>query len=85
MARGRGHRGRLLNQLSSVCHFMIGNYRFALNYGCVHPGMPLCRNQFRRSRDAPMLCAATDFARRTEQTLAGLFVKELTPVWRESP
>jgi len=34
---------------------LIGNYRFALDYGCVHPGMPLCRNQFRRSRDAPIV------------------------------
>ena len=26
----------------------------AHDYGCVHPGMPLGRNQFRRSRDAPI-------------------------------
>jgi len=40
-------------QLGSVCHLLIGNYRFAHDYGCTHPGMPLDRNRFRRSRDAP--------------------------------
>ena len=25
------------------------------DYGCTHPGMPLCRKQSRRSRDAPIL------------------------------
>ena len=32
---------------------MIGNYHFARDYGCVHPGMPLGRKHLRRSRDAP--------------------------------
>jgi len=44
-----------LIKLSSVCHLCIGNYTFALDYGCVHPGMPLSREHFRRSRDAPIL------------------------------
>src|SRR5213075_2732353 len=44
-----------LTKLSSVCHLCIGNYTFALDYGCVHPGMPLSRKHFRRSRDAPIL------------------------------
>jgi hypothetical protein len=26
---------------------------FASDYGCPHPGMPLCRNRSRRNRDAP--------------------------------
>ena len=43
-----------LIKLSSVCHLCIGNYTFALDYGCVHPGMPLSRKHFRRSRDAPI-------------------------------
>ena len=66
MARGPGHGGRLLNQLSSVCHFLIGNYRFAVDYGCLHPGMPLCRNQFRRSRDAPIFVRRKREPQRTE-------------------
>jgi hypothetical protein len=33
---------------------MIGNYHFASDYGCPHPGMPLCRNRSRRNRDAPI-------------------------------
>jgi hypothetical protein len=32
---------------------LIGNYHFAHDYGCVHPGMPLGRKHLRRSRDAP--------------------------------
>jgi hypothetical protein len=32
---------------------LVGNCCFALDYGCVHPGMPLGRKHFRRSRDAP--------------------------------
>jgi len=32
---------------------LIGNYHFARDYGCVHPGMPLGRKHLRRSRDAP--------------------------------
>ena len=44
-----------LIKLSSVCHLCIGNYTFALDCGCVHPGMPLSRKHFRRSRDAPIL------------------------------
>jgi hypothetical protein len=32
---------------------LIGNYVFARDHGCVHPGMPLCLTHFRRSRDAP--------------------------------
>ncbi len=43
-----------LTKLSSVCHLCIGNCVFARDYGCVHPGMPLNRKQFRRSRDAPI-------------------------------
>ena len=43
-------------QLGSVCQFLIvGNYGFAHDYGCMHPGMPPGRNHFRRSRDAPIL------------------------------
>jgi hypothetical protein len=42
-------------QLGSVCHLLIGNYHFAHDYGCTHPGMPPDRNRFRRSRDAPTL------------------------------
>jgi len=34
---------------------LIGNYHFAHDYGCVHPGMPLGRKHLRRSRDAPNL------------------------------
>jgi hypothetical protein len=34
---------------------LIGNYHFARDYGCVHPGMPLGRKHLRRSRDAPTL------------------------------
>jgi hypothetical protein len=34
---------------------LIGNYHFAHDYGCVHPGMPLGRKHLRRSRDAPTL------------------------------
>ena len=44
---------RLLNQLSSVCHLLIGNYQFARDYGCVHSGMPSGRKHPRRNRDAP--------------------------------
>ena len=43
-----------LTKLSSVCQFLVGNCCFALDFGCVHPGMPLNRKHFRRSRDAPM-------------------------------
>jgi hypothetical protein len=32
---------------------LIGNCVFAHDYGCMHSGMPLYRNHFRRSRDAP--------------------------------
>jgi hypothetical protein len=32
---------------------LIGNYHFAHDYGCVHPGMPPGRKHLRRSRDAP--------------------------------
>jgi len=32
------------------------------DYGCPHPGMPLCRKQSRRSRDAPMCGLAIDLA-----------------------
>jgi len=32
---------------------LIGNYHFARDYGCVHPGMPPGRKHLRRSRDAP--------------------------------
>jgi len=32
---------------------LVGNYHFAHDYGCVHPGMPLGRKHLRRSRDAP--------------------------------
>jgi hypothetical protein len=42
-------------QLGSVCHLLIGNYRFARDCGCVHPGMPLGRKHLRRSRDAPIV------------------------------
>jgi hypothetical protein len=41
---------------------LIGNYHFAHDYGCVHPGMPLGRKHLRRSRDAPtggMACKRT--------------------------
>jgi hypothetical protein len=34
---------------------LIGNYHFAHDCGCVHPGMPLGRKHLRRSRDAPIL------------------------------
>jgi len=52
-ARGPGRGGRLLNQLSSVCQLCVGTYRFARDYGCVHPGMPLRRKHLRRIRGAP--------------------------------
>ena len=52
-AHGRSRGGRLLNQLSSVCQFSIGNCCFARDHGCMRPGMPLGRKHFRRSRDAP--------------------------------
>ena len=52
-ARGPGRGGRLLNQLSSVCQLCVGTYRFARDYGCVHPGMPLDRKHLRRIRGAP--------------------------------
>jgi len=32
----------------------FGTYGFVSDYGCPHPGMPLCRKQSRRSRDAPI-------------------------------
>jgi len=51
--RGPGRGGRLLNQLSSVCQLCVGTYRFARDYGCVHPGMPLGRKHLRRNRGAP--------------------------------
>ena len=42
-------------QLGSVCQLLIvGNYGFAHDYGCMHPGMPPGRIHFRRSRDAPI-------------------------------
>jgi len=41
-------------QLGSVCHLLIGNYHFARDYGCVHPGMPSGRKHPRRNRDAPI-------------------------------
>jgi hypothetical protein len=34
---------------------LIGNYHFARDYGCVHPGMPLGRKHLRRNRDAPIV------------------------------
>ena len=52
-----------LIKLSSVCHLCIGNYTFALDYGCVHPGMPLSRKHFRRSRDAPILGESSGIVR----------------------
>ena len=52
-ARGPGCGGRLLNQLSSVCQLCVGTYRFARDYGCVHPGMPPDRKHLRRIRGAP--------------------------------
>jgi hypothetical protein len=54
---------------------MIGNYRFALDYGCVHPGMPLCRKQFRRSRDAPIFPQAMSPLEISESTWAGRLSK----------
>jgi hypothetical protein len=39
--------------LGSVCHLLIGTYRFARDHGCVHPDMPLGRKHLRRNRDAP--------------------------------
>jgi hypothetical protein len=51
---GKAAENGYLIKLSSVCHLCIGNYTFALDYGCVHPGMPLSRKHFRRSRDAPI-------------------------------
>jgi hypothetical protein len=56
-ARGPGRGGRLLNQLSSVCQLCVGTYRFARDYGCVHPGMPLGRKHLRRIRGAPTVAA----------------------------
>jgi hypothetical protein len=56
---------------------MIGNYRFALDYGCVHPGMPLCRKQFRRSRDAPIFPAGDEPAGNFGIDLGRSIVKEL--------
>ena len=45
-------------QLGSVCQLLIvGNYRFAHDYGCMHPGMPPGRIHSRRSRDAPIYTA----------------------------
>jgi len=44
---------------------LIGNYHFARDYGCVHPGMPLGRKHLRRSRDAPIV---------------GLACKDLLPI-----
>jgi hypothetical protein len=38
---------------------LIGNYHFALDYGCVHPGMPLGRKHLRRNRDAPIMGLAS--------------------------
>ena len=32
----------------------FGTYSFVSDYGCPHPGMPLCHKQSRRSRDAPI-------------------------------
>src|SRR5215813_6125970 len=52
-------------QLGSVCHLLIGTYRFARDFGCVHPGMPLGRKHLRRNRDAPT---------------GGLACKELLPL-----
>jgi hypothetical protein len=34
---------------------LIGNYHFAHDYRCEHPGMPLGRKHLRRNRDAPNL------------------------------
>ncbi len=41
-------------QLSSKSELRFGTYGFVSDYGCPHPGMPLCHKQSRRSRDAPM-------------------------------
>jgi len=40
---------------------MIGNYHFPGDYGCPAPGMPLCRKQSRRNRDAPMWSSFVEF------------------------
>ena len=40
---------------------MIGNYHFPSDYGCPAPGMPLCRKQSRRNRDAPMWSSFREF------------------------
>jgi hypothetical protein len=40
----------------------FGTYDFVSDYGCPHPGMPLCRKQSRRSRDAPIVEAGTNIA-----------------------
>ena len=41
--------------LSSKSELRFGTYDFVSDYGCPHPGMPLCRKQSRRSRDAPIV------------------------------
>jgi|SRR5580704_14835245 hypothetical protein len=40
---------------------MIGNYHFPGDYGCPAPGMPLCRKQSRRNRDAPIWSSFVEF------------------------
>jgi hypothetical protein len=71
---------------------LIGNYHFARDYGCVHPGMPSGRKHPRRNRDAPIhptrpLVAALGSEprftepRRLETPLnGGLALKELLPI-----
>ena len=44
-----------LVRLSSKRELRFGTYSFGRDYGCTHPGMPLCHKQSRRSRDAPNL------------------------------
>jgi hypothetical protein len=73
---GKAAENGYLIKLSSVCHLCIGNYTFALDYGCVHPGMPLSRKHFRRSRDAPIWWKSPEL--RTPEAVEN-FVKDLSP------
>jgi len=61
---------------------LIGNYHFAHDYGCVHPGMPLGRKHLRRSRDAPT--GGIGHPQRTASRLgvAGLEVNRLDDPFR---
>jgi hypothetical protein len=58
--------------LSSKSELRFGTYSFGRDYGCTHPGMPLCHKQSRRSRDAPILELAQHCVEALQRTISSI-------------